>query len=185
MTPERREKIREEAARLLARMELSSFFAMGLLDLRRQGGVCNCLVDTFASFCKQSGCELPSPRPCGMTLARKDGMSLILYDEMLSPERRNFTIAHEMGHLCLLHKEPSEEGEREADLFAASLLIPDVLVFAWEERNGRMDEEQMTRLFSVSMTAARRKRRDLDAVGGIKWSECERRLAAMLFSQTK
>ncbi|MER2509247.1 MAG: ImmA/IrrE family metallo-endopeptidase [Amaricoccus sp.] len=77
----------------------------------------------------------------GETKPRRWG---ILYDERQDPRRRNFTVAHELGHY-LLHREMIEETtpdglycseadveqgrgstaiEKEADLFAATLLMP-------------------------------------------------------------
>jgi hypothetical protein len=59
-------------------------------------------------------------------------------DAIVQPGRRNFTIAHELGHYVLGHRiasgdelEPTERTpyqEREADVFAAELLMPEDFV---------------------------------------------------------
>jgi Zn-dependent peptidase ImmA (M78 family) len=69
-------------------------------------------------------------------LIRKDGAALIGINSTENPRRQRFTIAHEIGHFFLhpnkdfvdyrgnskgTHKTPKE---READIFAASLLMP-------------------------------------------------------------
>ena len=49
----------------------------------------------------------------------------ILYNEdIISNERKRFTIAHEIGHIVLGHKEHNENNEKEADTFASQLLLP-------------------------------------------------------------
>jgi len=53
-----------------------------------------------------------------------------------SPERRNFSLAHELGHLVLGHRgygvQRRRPGvEREADRFATEFLLPERLLRAW------------------------------------------------------
>jgi len=61
---------------------------------------------------------------------RKDGAGLrVFYSHHLSPERRRFTIAHEIGHAVLEQTGPrapryGKELERLCDMFAAALLMP-------------------------------------------------------------
>jgi hypothetical protein len=61
---------------------------------------------------------------------RKDGCGFrIVYASGLSPERRRFTIAHEMGHVLLEKTGPNaprsgKELERLCNLFAVELLMP-------------------------------------------------------------
>lgn len=74
------------------------------------------------------------------------------------PGRRRFTIAHELGH-WILHRpllsecvlELWEEWEREADDFAAHLLMPPDQVQEWVRMFGMVDIE---RAFGVSKAAA-------------------------------
>ena len=71
-------------------------------------------------------------------LIRKDGAALIGINSTDTPRRQRFTIAHEIGHFFLHptkevlvdYRRTSNKGahrtpkEREADIFAASLLMP-------------------------------------------------------------
>jgi len=84
------------------------------------------------------------------------------------PQRQLFTVAHELGH-WILHKEEVKDDkiyrvlkrealdkskpaiEREADLFAASLLVPqDLLDRYWIETSVRPSRQSLARLFGVS-----------------------------------
>ena len=124
----------------------------------------------------------PHPSPQGMTV-RDGDLTLILYDETLPSHRRNFTIAHEIGHLVLGHTTPSPEAEREADAFAAAFLAPNVLIGAWEEVHGeRMSPRQIEMNFSVCALTAKRKRLEMDGQDRGVFSE---RLARRLFEKTE
>lgn len=52
-----------------------------------------------------------------------DRLPLLIVNFGLSGDRQRFTIAHELGHL-VMHRVPGDDQEKEADLFAASLLAP-------------------------------------------------------------
>lgn len=83
-----------------------------------------------------------------------------------SPLRQTFTIAHELGH-ALLHKEWSDSDdykvfwrdpernnddphEKEANVFAANLLVPRVLL---DQYYRRLSESDLSKLFAVSVPA--------------------------------
>ena len=104
----------------------------------------------------------------GMLLPREKQ----IWVNSLSPRelgpRRNFTIAHEIGHWichCLegerveevycravdLTEDADRDVEREANVFAAELLMPEALVRAEWERTPRLDE--MAWRFEVSESA--------------------------------
>lgn len=82
----------------------------------------------------------------GLSVNKEDGGPAIIVNnsEAISVERKIFTIAHELGHL-LLHKgsfngEVSEENnaeEKQADMFAGELLMPEEAFFKqWEAHRG-------------------------------------------------
>ncbi|WP_297446842.1 ImmA/IrrE family metallo-endopeptidase [Acidiferrobacter sp.] len=95
----------------------------------------------------------------------------IFYNGKASPERRRFTIAHELGHF-ILHRDRQhsfncdKEGvysgidtiraiEREADVFASNLLIPGDLLSEWIS-NRRIDLHVLSAIakrFQVSFEA--------------------------------
>lgn len=57
-------------------------------------------------------------------------------DEIRDRGRIRFTLAHELGHLILMHPDvPDEMYEHEADIFANYLLVPAPLIFEYSEIN--------------------------------------------------
>lgn len=68
---------------------------------------------------------------CDMSGARIDGVSyqisglppIVFINNNIPADRERFTLAHELGHL-VMHKYPTENMEKEADSFAAALLMP-------------------------------------------------------------
>lgn len=68
----------------------------------------------------------------GITRMYDDGHILTLYSRAASIERKRFTVAHELGHICLEHitldgkssQFSSKSQEIEANSFAAALLVP-------------------------------------------------------------
>ena len=97
-----------------------------------------------------------------------DGMSLfidgkphIYVSSEVSPERRRFTIAHELGHIILGHvgkyelvnREPSPDDnpvEQAANVFASRLLSPACVLWGCNVRTA----EQIQELCKISQTAA-------------------------------
>jgi len=97
----------------------------------------------------------------GCTLVRRQGnknIYVILYNARTGPVRRqSFTLAHEVGHIYLGHQEDDPESERQANAFAAELLLPQVL--AAKFLNGLPDGTDpvaaLARAFAVSLSMAR------------------------------
>lgn len=48
----------------------------------------------------------------------------MIYDRRGNPRRRRFTLAHELGHIVLKHKQEEQWEEKEADYYASQLLAP-------------------------------------------------------------
>ena len=82
----------------------------------------------------------------GLSVNKEDGGPAIIVNnnEAISVERKIFTIAHELGHL-ILHKnsfdgevsEENETEEKQADMFAAELLMPqEAFEKQWEAHSG-------------------------------------------------
>lgn len=93
-------------------------------------------VEEIASTLKIKIGRAPSKDFSGLLL-RKDGAALIGVNSDEQPRRQRFTIAHELGHFFLHQskeafvdyrrdgkKHPRTQKEREADAFAAALLMP-------------------------------------------------------------
>ena len=82
----------------------------------------------------------------GLSVNKEDGGPAIIVNnnEAISVERKLFTIAHELGHL-ILHKssfngefaEENDTEEKQADMFAGELLMPEEAFFKqWEAHRG-------------------------------------------------
>lgn len=108
-----------------------------------------------------------------------DGTPVIIYNNSEPLVRQRFTVAHEIGHLALGHlkgaktlfRDPatnfssaSAGVEREANRFAADLLMPaDVLRYSVVE-DGITDVAELARLFNVSQVAMRYRLQNLDLI---------------------
>jgi len=91
-------------------------------------------------------------------------------DESL--QRQNFTIAHELGHYLLGHRQESgytvllrnPDGmvktpiEQEANCFAANLLVPGSFLLQYLEDYPGISDHQLTKFFGVSVDVIRYRR---------------------------
>lgn len=96
--------------------------------------------------------------------------AIISIDDAAGPQRRRFSVAHELGHWMLhrgqqlacapmidgsLVQDDSRSYEREADAFAASLLMPASMLRSNDaEPITALGVQQVARLFDVSLIAA-------------------------------
>jgi len=127
----------------------------------------NLIVDSFERYCTLTGDTLErllagsgAALRDGCTLIRQRGENkvyIILYNEgVRSLRRRNFTLAHEMGHIFLGHEDDSPAFERQADAFAAELLAPRILVAEYL-KSLRADQNPVSALaqaFNISRSMA-------------------------------
>jgi len=157
----KRAEIEATAVHLLLGQPLRGAYALHFLEVSHLmlGGKAS--IDTLSSYCKRTATSLPVI-PEGLTLTNGD-VTLILYDDTIpSRERIVFTVAHELGHLYLGHTETSPRTEREADAFAASFLMPEAVIrFLDCEKGAPITPNEMTQYFSASLTACRRRRKNL------------------------
>ena len=106
---------------------------------------------------------------CGVYLVDGNIKEIIVNSNMYEP-RKNFTIAHELGHHYLNHKlddgaiacdknavfgKNKPEREKEADYFASCFLMPDSLMKtkAFEFKKSFIDNKQLTLLKETEMQA--------------------------------
>lgn len=92
------------------------------------------------------------------------GVHMVCYRADGNPARRNFTLAHELGHIVLGHGEPGPAEEREADHFASCLLMPEPVRRRIADR-GDLSAEDAAALCYMSVSAAQMamKRRPTEA----------------------
>jgi hypothetical protein len=153
--------IRRQAARLL----LSAGVARGPVPLRDVVSALNLEVVQTAG--EPFSCEA-ALEPVG------DGHRIVLRGAS-SERRRRFTIAHEIGHFVLHpHRVAPQRGgrgnaawqaqEREADQFAAELLMPEDLVREAVLRYG-LDADRLADSFDVSRQAMQARLKRLGLAG--------------------
>ncbi len=110
-------------------------------------------------------------------LLEKEGEKTIYLNVSESAARQNFTLAHELAHYFLNHKSneygvyrrdsfytvEKPEKEREADYFAAELLMPRELIEKIKKTYDLQDNDapSLARLFGVSTSAMRYRLKDL------------------------
>lgn len=182
MTEARKKLIEDKALSLLLSQRISGEFALSFLDLRRITTGGTAVIDTFSSYEKKTGSSLPTEAE-GITV-KLSGMSLILYDDRITNAgRRNWTIAHELGHVLLSHSSLTKETEREADAFAAELLMPEAVIRYLDQRDGEpITPDMMTNYFAASLTACKRRRLNLPMNENYRPSEDGLELLKRLFA---
>ncbi len=181
MTEARKKLIEDKALSLLLSQKISGEFALSFLDMRKITTGGEIMIDAFSSYEARTGTSLPSDAE-GITL-KLPSMNIILYDDgVKNAGRRNWTIAHELGHILLGHSDLSKMNEREADAFAAELLMPEAVIRYLDERDGEpISAETMTNYFSASLTACKRRRINLPDILHYKPSEKGVELIKRLF----
>lgn len=142
------------------------------LELKRRGQTPADLLSGFEVFsppvpvlriARDLGVRLhpvPSPGYDGALKSCETGEADIWYDTTVSDVRQRFTIAHELGHLflhptgLLFRDHTSTMGvkpeEREANRFAAELLMPD---FMLQALIAARSTGELAELFGVSLQA--------------------------------
>ncbi|EFL9618700.1 ImmA/IrrE family metallo-endopeptidase [Citrobacter freundii] len=100
----------------------------------------------------------------------KNGEPRIYFDSNEHPNRQRFTIAHELGHHVLGHTKDGEYhrdrardyytgaplfSERQANQFAAALLMPKNAILHYVERVGIESTLELAKIFNVSEAAMR------------------------------
>ena len=115
---------------------------------------------SYEQYCRQtlmtrSQLEAEANSKDGCTVPRK-GWHVVLFNEQIASfRRRNFTLAHEIGHIHLGHKDDSPQSEGEANLFAACLLMHPALAGELARRWGQEPTaDQLCEIFAVSRQAA-------------------------------
>ena len=81
------------------------------------------------------------------------GVTMVCYRSDGNPARRNFTLAHELGHIVLGHDAPGPAEEQEADHFASCLMMPEPVRRRIAAR-GDLAAEDAAALCYLSVSAA-------------------------------
>lgn len=112
------------------------------------------------------------PNDVSALFIAKGGQNYALVNSKHHPNRRRFSLAHELGHIILSHKgvdlekvstidtPPENNGdsrhrdarEKEADIFASALLIP-LALLKKEHSKKEIDIDKLAKVFAVSPQA--------------------------------
>lgn len=97
-----------------------------------------------------------------------DGQKIVTFNPSDIRQRQRFTIAHEIGHHLLGHTQSGKRfrddlgnfqtstydaDERDANAFAAELLMPETAIDFYIRRKKVYDLRELAELFNVSLTA--------------------------------
>lgn len=173
------------AVELLASQSLSSLYDLTNLSLTRLCLPVALDFESFSRFEERTGATLAVGGAQGLTV-RHEGRYFILYNDRTGcKERRDFTLAHELGHVLLGHAgEDEEREEREANAFAASLLCPAIVFHYLSYRDKRLPTpEEMTVIFPLSHEAAVRRHAELAKQKRSTPADCEITLLLQLFGK--
>lgn len=157
-----RNAIEEAALSLLLRQKPKGEFFLSLIDYRHfiLDGAAN--IITFSEYERLMGFTLENAIE-GCTVKYRGTSLIVINDSVCNHERINWTVAHELGHIFLSHTNSGKREQREADLFAASFLIPEAVVRYLDEREGhKLSPPQMKKWFAASLTACKKRRDDID-----------------------
>ncbi|HEV8177976.1 MAG TPA: ImmA/IrrE family metallo-endopeptidase, partial [Gemmatimonadales bacterium] len=86
-------------------------------------------IPNFVELLERAGvvvvpCDFGAPEMDAIGMRGPDLPPMMFVNSALPVDRMRFTVAHELGHL-IMHALPREDMEREADRFAAELLMPE------------------------------------------------------------
>ena len=145
----------QKPARLPIRVERLRFDKSLIIDSLEN--YCALTGDTLRGLCADSRAALQD----GCTLIRRRGTQniyIVLYNQSArSIRRRNFTLAHEVGHIYLGHEQDGPAWERQANAFASELLMPRILAAQYlKTPGGCLDPAvSLAQAFDVSLSMAR------------------------------
>lgn len=154
------DKSEKLATQLLLQQTPSSLY----VDVRKLKYDIPICFDTFQHYCTITGAPILSFKGAEEMLKdectiKKYGVNIILYNESAEwcPERLNWTLAHEVGHVYSKHEEDGPKEEIEANWFAAQLLMHENILRDLASLNKGLCASEIEKLFKVSAIAARKR----------------------------
>ena len=125
---ERYEEIKQQAATLFHDVGIDTI-PIDPWEMTRSMGV---LLVEYSSLPEPERAFVQEHDPDGLAFQIPSGNGSIRryigYNDYIGRGRQRFTLLHEIGHIALGHKQPSELAEAEANFFAKFAIAPPVLV---------------------------------------------------------
>ncbi len=157
-------QISRAALSLLLKQKFSGQYALSFLDLRNiiTGG--KAMISSISEYEAATDTRLNELHD-GLSLISNNSAIIFYNDKEKNIYRTNWTIAHELGHIFLGHKSDGNREQREANRFAAELLIPEPAVRFLDCNLGcRLSPQKMQCYFSASLSACIKRRAHLDRI---------------------
>lgn len=156
------EKCTNEATKLLYKQNLSN----RILDIMHLKYDKNIIFDSIQNYCLYT----KIPQECFLSKNKTmlhDGCTIhdpqsnyyiVLFNASIQCfEHQNWTLAHEIGHIYLEHKNDGDIEEIEAHYFASQLFMPEYTLFMTAHEHGKITSKDITEIFGVSETAAKKR----------------------------
>lgn len=157
--------IRWLAARfLLCQKNLS--FVTDVRDFSLPKGI---LLVSFSAYAKATGCTTAELSRNGLLpdsyTFRSKKNRIVLYNdrqESTCPQRLRFSLAHELGHIFLQHKDDGFSSEAEANYFASEVVAHDTIVLPLLKGEWETDLERIREQMGLSWETAAIKLRSIN-----------------------
>lgn len=147
--PPRYDLCKQKATKLLLQQELSSL-RTDICNLKHKKPIYIYTIDEFKKTIND-GIDILNDEGCTI---KSKGINIILYKpNFFTVGRERWTIVHEMGHIYINHGKGNIDNETEADWFAASILMPEIILLAMTSRM-QLTEKFISTTFGVSLEAA-------------------------------
>ncbi len=143
-------KARHLATELLLKQDLDSLF-INIIDFDIDIPVKIDSVQHYAKVTKRHINDFTCDGFDGCLVLKYSRCNVILYDETeTNIARRNWGIAHELGHLYLEHETDGRIQEQEANVFAGQLIVPEAVLYSILVHKGSIKIKDLTNNFNVS-----------------------------------
>lgn len=150
--------IRNRAAEILLAQETLS----SVVDVRDMRIPKNVYIVDFQKYSDITGISVDELTDGGALsdgyTIRSEAANIVLYDKSLDfncPQRLRFSLAHEIGHIVLEHRNDDAESEEEANYFASQIVAHDAIVISFLIGSWNLDIERIRERFGISWDTAR------------------------------
>ena len=155
------DKCEKLATQLLLQQQTPNSLYVDVRKLKYDVPIC---FDTIQHYCAVTGSSILSLTGAqemlkdGCTI-KKYGINIVLYNQSAEwcPERLNWTLAHEVGHVYSGHSGDDPKEEVEAHWFAAQLLMHENILRDLAGLNRGLCARDIEKLFKVSAMAAQKR----------------------------
>lgn len=148
-------RARHLATELLLKQDLDSLF-INVIDFDIDIPVKIDSVQNYAKLTNRPISDFICDGFDGCFVLKYPRCNVILYDETeTNIARRNWGIAHELGHLYLEHETDGRIQEREANVFASQLIVPEAVLYSILVHKGNIKIKDLTNNFNVSKECAK------------------------------